>query len=344
MHGDSGLMTNRPALDNQLDDALPRSDPRPHPRCAAKRRRRRIVASAVPLAIVGLLLGNTALVDGQDADATGKSAVHLDGGNIYVSQDGPRDAPALVLIHGLGASTRWWDRVVPTLETSYHVIRIDLLGHGRSAKPAGGGYAIPQQGRRVGQALDQLGVKHAIVVGHSTGGYVATALAEQRGDLVTGLALTDTGPRMDAEITDGLVGELVNVPVLGQLLWRLRTDGILRRGLSTAFAPGFKIPQQLVDDTRGMTYHALTAASHASEDYLTERPVPDRLAGLGKPLLVIFGEQNQRWRSSSAALYRAVPGARVELQPGIGHSAMLENPQRTAALLLSFTSSVLSAQ
>jgi pimeloyl-ACP methyl ester carboxylesterase len=59
---------------------------------------------------------------------------------------------------------------------------------------------------------------------------------------------------------------------------------------------------------------------------------------------VIFGEQDQRWRSSSAALYRAVAGASVELLPGVGHSPMLEDPPRTAALLLTFTSSVLSGQ
>jgi pimeloyl-ACP methyl ester carboxylesterase len=284
------------------------------------------------------------MVNWQDAAATGNSTLPLDGGSIYVSQDGPRDAPALVLIHGLGASTCWWDRVAPMLASSYRVIRIDLLGHGRSAKPAGGGYAIPQQAHRVGQALDRLGVKHAILVGHSTGGYVATALAEQRGDLVTALALIDTGPRMDAFISDGPVGKLIDVPGLGQLLWRLRTDGIIRRGLSTAFAPGFKAPQQLVDDTRGMTYHALTATSHASDDYLNQRPLPDRLTPLGKPLLVIFGEQDQRWRFSSATLYRVVAGARVELIPGVGHSPMLEDPPRTAALLLTFASSVLSGQ
>jgi pimeloyl-ACP methyl ester carboxylesterase len=337
-------MTIPPALDNQLDDADPRSpDQQPHPG-RARRRRRRIIASTTLLAVVGLLLGNAAMVDWQDADATGNSTLPLDGGNIYVSQDGPRDAPALVLVHGLGSSTRWWDRVVPMLARSYHIIRIDLLGHGRSAKPAGGGYAIPQQARRVGQALDRLGVKHAIMVGHSTGGAVATALAEQRGDLVTALALIDTGPRTDAFISQGLVGQLIEVPVVGQLLWRFRTDGLLRKGLSTAFTPRFQIPQQFVDDVRGMPYHALTAASRATDDYLKQRPLPDRLTALGKPLLVIFGEQDQRWRSSSAALYRAVAGARVELLPGVGHSPMLEDPPRTAALLLTFTSSVLSGQ
>jgi pimeloyl-ACP methyl ester carboxylesterase len=317
----------------------------PHPRPTTKRRRRRIVASAVLVTIVGLLLGNTVMVDRQDADATGNSTLPVDGGNIYVSQDGPRDAPALVLIHGLGSSMRSWDQMVPMLATSYRVIRIDLLGHGRSAKPAGDVYAMEQQAHRVGQALDQLGVTHAIVVGHSTGGYVATALTEQRGHLVTAIALIDTGPSLDAFVSSGAVGNLIFAPVLGQLLWRLRTDGIIRQGMSSAFAPGFKkIPQQLVDDARGMTYHALTATSHASDGYLQQRPLPDRLTDLGKPLLVIFGERDQRFPSSSADQYRAVAGARVELVPGAGHSPMIEDPRRTAALLFNFASSVLSAQ
>ncbi|WFE51907.1 alpha/beta fold hydrolase [Micromonospora sp. WMMD1155] len=332
-------MTASPAPGKQVDEVDPRA-PDQQPRGRHARRRRRVIASTTLLTVVGLLLANAASVNWQAAPATGDTILQLDGGDINVSQDGPRDAPVLVLIHGLGASTEWWKSIVPTLAASHRVIRIDLLGHGRSAKPTGGGYAVSQQGRRVGQALDQLGVEQAIVIGHSTGGYVATALAEHRGDLVTALALVNTGPHLDAFISDGPVGKLVFVPVLGQLLWRLRTDGILRRGLSTAFAPGFPVPQQLVDDTRGMTYHGLTAASRASEDYLTQRHLPDRLTSLGKPLLVIFGELDQRWRSSSAAAYRGVAGATVELMPGVGHSPMLEDPAQTAGLLSDFFNSV----
>jgi pimeloyl-ACP methyl ester carboxylesterase len=337
-------MTNPTEFDNQLDDASSQaSDPQPFVR-GDRRRKRAIISATVLFAVVGLLLANAAMVTLQGARAAGDTTMRVGGQDIYVRQDGPRDAPALVLIHGLGGSTRWWDRVVPMLATSYRIIRVDLLGHGQSAKPADGGYSTTQQAGRIGLVLDRLGVTHAIVVGHSTGGYVATALAEHRSDLVSALALIDTGPRMDAFISDGPVGKLVFAPVLGQLLWRFRTDGIIRKGLSTAFAPGFAIPQQLVDDTRAMTYHGLTATSRGSDDYLNQRPVPDRLKDLGKPLLVIFGAQDQRWRSSSAVLYRAVAGAHVEVLAGVGHSPMIEDPQRTAALLLSFASTVLRGQ
>src|SRR5690348_115511 len=131
-------------------------------------------------------------------ESTESSTVSLDGGDIHVCQDGPRDAPALLLIHGSASSSRSWNPMVPLLAGSHRVIRIDLLGHGRSAKPADSSYAVPDQARRAGAVLDRLGVEHAVVVGHSSGGVVATALAEERPGLVTALALVNTGPSLDA--------------------------------------------------------------------------------------------------------------------------------------------------
>jgi pimeloyl-ACP methyl ester carboxylesterase len=326
--GDSGLMKVPTKLEEQIR--------------AESRRRRLVIATAAVVAAVGLLLANAVAVGQQGAEAAGDSTLPLDGGNIYVRQDGPRDATPVVLIHGLAGSTRWWDSLIPLLARSHRVIRIDLLGHGQSAKPAGPGYEIPEQGRRVGETLDWLGVKNVIVVGHSTGGWVATALAEQRPDLVIALALIDTGPGLDARISQGPATQLISVPIIGHLLWRLRTDSLIRKAASTGFSrPEYQISQEIIDDLCSITYHALTATSQAAEDYLKQRALPDRLTALRKPLLVIFGKEDRRWRSSSAAEYRAIPGARVELLPGVGHSPMLENPPETATLLLAFIGSVL---
>ena len=73
--------------------------------------------------------------------------VRLDDGDLYVVEDGPPDAPAVLLIHGTGACTAWWDPVIPQLAGTRRVIRVDLAGHGRSASPAGG-YDVPAQARR----------------------------------------------------------------------------------------------------------------------------------------------------------------------------------------------------
>jgi pimeloyl-ACP methyl ester carboxylesterase len=275
-----------------------------------------------------------------DAEANSSLLLPLDGGNMYVRLDGRREVPPLVLIHGLAASSRWWDPLVPLLTTSYRVIRIDMLGHGKSSKPAGPGYRIAEHAQRVGAALDRLGVKRAIVVGHSTGGSVATALAEQRRAQVKALVLVDSYPCMEADISEGPLSRLLPVPVIGHLLWLLLTGPLTRKAMTTGFSRGFDIPQPLIDDMRGNTYHAFTATSQGAVDYLEQRSLPKRLAVLDTPLLVIFGEEDQRCRSSFANQYRAVPGARVELLNGLGHSPMVEDPSRTAALLHVFAESV----
>ncbi|MFD8546871.1 alpha/beta fold hydrolase [Streptomyces sp. NPDC059649] len=262
--------------------------------------------------------------------ATESWSLLLDDGDIYVCQDGPREAPALLLIHGSASSTRSWDRFVPLLSGSHRVIRLDLLGHGRSGKPADRSYAIPDQARRAGVVLDRLGVEHAVVVGHSSGGAVATALAEERPDLVTALVLINTGPSLDAFIAP-------DSAAAGPTQWP-PTDEQLRRLASTGFSrAGYQAPEELLDEVRAMTHHTCTTTMRATRSYLEQRALPDRLRVLGKPLLVIFGEDDRRWRSSSAYDYRAVPGAQVELLPGLGHSPVLEDPPRTAGPLLAFT-------
>ena len=269
-----------------------------------------------------------------DPDA-GDRFVRLDDGDMHVVQDGEPGAPALLLIHGTAASTAWWDPVVPRLAGACRVIRVDLLGHGRSASPAGG-YDIPTQARRVGAALDRLGAGRVVVIGHSTGGSVATALAEQRPGTVTALALIDSGPAPDAYIDQGLLGRLLLAPIPGRLLWRLRTKATIRKALSSAFTRQIDIPHALIEATLGMTHRAVAGTARASLAYLVQRSLSGRLAALDLPVLVIFGTDDQRWRSSSAAAYRAVPGARVELLPGVGHTPMLEDPQTTGKLLLDF--------
>lgn len=257
-----------------------------------------------------------------------ETAPKPDDGEIYVRQDGPRDAPALLLIHGTAASSSSWDPMVPLMTGSCRVIRIDLPGCGRSAGPDDGSYAVPDQARRVGAALDRLGVGRVTVVGHSSGGTFATALAEQRPGLVTAVALIDTGPSMDAYIADEISIEPARWPDL--------TDEELRQVMGGAFGPGYEIPQPFVDEARGMDFRVFAATSRAIRAYLDEQALPERLAALGKPLLVIFGEEDRRWRPSSAADYRAVPGASIEMLPGVGHSPNLEDPTRTAVPLLAF--------
>jgi pimeloyl-ACP methyl ester carboxylesterase len=263
--------------------------------------------------------------------------VRLADGDMHVVEDGKPGAPALLLIHGSAASLVCWDLVVPLLAGAFRVIRVDLLGCGKSTTPAGG-YDAPTQARRVGAALDSLAVSRVTVIGHSSGCTVATALAEQRPGAVAGLALIDFGPSLDAKTPEHLLFRLLLTRFPGLLLWRLRTEARIRKAARVGFTRPVEIPDAFIEDALRMTHRAFVGTVRAPLDYLRQRSLPDRLAPLGLPLLVIFGTEDPRWPASGAAAYRIVPGARVELLPGVGHTPIMEDPEATGQLLLDFAS------
>ncbi|WP_430496184.1 alpha/beta fold hydrolase [Micromonospora trifolii] len=254
---------------------------------------------------------------------------------MHVVHDGPPEAPPLLLIHGSGMSGASWNPVVPALADHHHVIRVDLPGCGRS--PASPSYAVPDQADRVAAVLDDLGVRSVIAIGHSSGGYIVTALAERRPDLVRSLALVSTGPSPDALLPQPALLRALLAPPLGPLLWARRSDAMIRRGISVTCARPVDVPDDLVSDVRHLTYRTLRSVLRAYDAYIEERSVPERLAALDVPVLVVFGGGDPRWEPSSAHRYDAVPRARVELLPGVGHVPMLEAPEATSRLLPGFT-------
>ncbi|MEU2509207.1 alpha/beta hydrolase [Streptomyces sp. NPDC007863] len=253
---------------------------------------------------------------------------------MYVAHDGPREAPPLVLIHGSGVSGSSWGPVVPALASRHHVIRIDLPGHGQSA-PAPS-YDVREQAAGVAAVLDGLGLRTVTVAGHSSGGYIATALTEQRPDLVGSLALISSGPSPDAVLPQPVFLRALIAPPLGPFLWRVRSDAMLRRGVTVVCHRPVDVPDDLVADVRGIGYRTFRTVLRENGAYIAERRLPARLTALDVPVLVIFGAADPRWDPSSVHQYDTVPNSRIEQLPDVGHFPMLEAPEATAELLLHF--------
>jgi pimeloyl-ACP methyl ester carboxylesterase len=240
----------------------------------------------------------------------------------------PTEQTTLLLIHGTAASSRSWQPLVPLLTPAHRVVRVDLPGCGESALPAATNYAVDDIGSLLGTVLERLELAGVVAVGHSSGGVFAVGLAQQRPDLVRALTVIDTGPDMSAYIAEDI--DLRGVP------WTGLTDEQLRLAMRDGFHPGYRIPQDYVDQFRELDFGVFGAVSASIREYLASSSLPQRLVRLGKPLLVIFGDQDQRWDPASADDYLVVDGAKVQLLNGLGHSPNLEDPARVAALLLDF--------
>jgi pimeloyl-ACP methyl ester carboxylesterase len=299
------------------------------------------IAIGVVAALAVLLVLNTVIVDRETKSAgvtePGGRLVDTAAGKLEVVESGPRSGEPIVLIHCFTCAINYWSKTIPPLARRHRVVAVDLLGHGGSEKPSSG-YSVPDQATAVAEALGKLGVSDAEVVGHSLGGAVAVALAEQSPALVNRVFIVDTPPTHE-EGDLGLVAKLGFAPVIGEFFWRVKPDFAVRKGLEVAFAPGFDVPDEFVEDVDRMTFSAYDDSPSGFDDYTKEEPLDRRMRETGKPLFVIMGAEEQIIDEPAKRLaeYRTtVPGTQTKLIAGAGHSPNVEKPAETAALVLGF--------
>src|SRR5215213_8508711 len=118
-----------------------------------------------------------------------------DGTKIATLVAGPPEATeSIVFLHGLGGSQATWGGVLGAFADTYHIVAVDLPGHGSSDKPSpeATDYSISGLAAKIGELLEKLEVSPAVLIGHSLGGATALQLAIDRPKLVRALALDDS--------------------------------------------------------------------------------------------------------------------------------------------------------
>ncbi len=105
---------------------------------------------------------------------------------------------AVVLLHGFLENSGMWNGVVDILSKANRVICIDLLGHGQS-DCLGYVHSMEAMAAAVKAVLNHLKIRKSILVGHSLGGYVSLAFAEENPDSVKGLCLMNSTTRADSQ-------------------------------------------------------------------------------------------------------------------------------------------------
>lgn len=241
----------------------------------------------------------------------------------------------LALIHGLGSSRQAWGRVAPLLlESGFRILPVELPGYGehRSRQPERTieGMADAAAASIEARAGGDSGAP-VIVVGHSMGGLVATAIAERAPGLADRIVLVNSSLTVASRLTAHRGSEgLIHKPVVGPIAWRIAPRGKLRDGLRSAFAPGYPVPDVFVDDLRACSWATFTRSNTAMNAYLQARSLPDRLAVLGVPSRLIYGTQDLRIDAAAIdAVCAAQPGTVVRIE-GAGHTPMWESPELAA--------------
>jgi pimeloyl-ACP methyl ester carboxylesterase len=258
--------------------------------------------------------------------------MRVNGAELDVLLSGQERSLAVVLLHAFPLSREVFAPLLPTLEAEFRVVAPDFRGFGGS--PVGPEpVTVDLLAGDVLGILDHLGIRRAVLLGLSLGGYVALRVAEREPRRIWGLVLADT--RSEGDDDDGRLRRAAGVrkvmsagsaayaeaalpALLGRTTLRDR-PGVLPRLLALAAA----------NPPAGIAAALMAMAARTS----TTTSLPD----FRFPVQVVVGEEDGVTPPGLARTMAArIPGARFAVVPAAGHLSCFENPAAFEAAVLPF--------
>ncbi len=245
-------------------------------------------------------------------------------GAMHYRIDGPETGPLVVFANSLGTDLHLWDDIVASLP-GIRALRFDKRGHGLS--DLGGAVTVGDYADDLAALIDALAVGPVVFVGLSIGGMIGQALAARRPDLLRGLVLSNTAPKMGtAEAWAARVDAIRNGGI------EAIADAVMERWFAPAYRakPDLAVWRNMLTRTPQDGYIEACLALAAADLTATT-------AALDLPVLVIGGaEDGASPPELVSALAAAIKGAELHILPATGHIPPVEATAEIAALLQGF--------
>jgi pimeloyl-ACP methyl ester carboxylesterase len=266
--------------------------------------------------------------------------LEIDGREVNYCELG--EGPAILFVHGLGASWQSWLEQMPEFAESHRVVAMDLPGFGYSESPSED-ISIEYYARWTAKFMDILGIESAAVVGNSMGGFVSAELAIKSPERVQRLVFVSAAIFWQNRRRAQPLVQLARMSdaVVARALVRATDDIATRRRLRYAAlaSAGFRYPQYVSDELA----HEMVRSARRTDGFL---PALEALAGydleeelpkISCPTLIVWGANDQLVSVKDAErLEDLIPDSRREVFERTGHVAMLERPERFNRLLREF--------
>jgi len=215
--------------------------------------------------------------------------------------------PALILLHGLSGSSRWWLKNAPVLARYFRVYVVDIIGFGRSR---GQKFALQEAPGLILKWMESVDEERISLVGHSMGGYIAASLAS-------------VSERVD---------KLVLVDALGQSIGRSLARSAWGLIESFSVMPRDFYPILVSDAMRAGPYTLLRAVHDVLQPDLSI--AFDRIEARS---LIVWGDRDYLLPlQAGQRLHEYLPGSRLEIMSGAGHVAMWDRADEFNQLTLEF--------
>ncbi|MBI2526973.1 MAG: alpha/beta fold hydrolase [Candidatus Rokubacteria bacterium] len=241
-------------------------------------------------------------------------------------QDGGH-GPAVFLTHGYSATGRMWEGQRQALGERYRIISWDMRGHGQTdspADPAQYSHALTVADMRA--LLQHLGQARAVVGGLSLGGTMSLAFRLAHPEMVRALVICDSGPGFRKPAAREEWNQQA----------QRRAQDLEARGLAALGGRSREMEE-------AMRHHrSAQGLAHAARGMLAQQDsrIIDSLPGIGVPTLIIVGGEDTPFLAPCEYMAKKIPGARLEVIAGAGHSSNLAQPEAFNRVLAEFLDSL----
>lgn len=267
------------------------------------------------------------------------------GGKIHYRDQGNKKGPAILLIHGSNSMLQTWEPLVALLGDKYHLISLDLYGHGLTGPNPTSAYDAESNIAEAVKVLDVVGVDKAFWVGNSMGGWLTWRAGLSVPDRVSGLVLIDASGAQVEQKAKPYLGARLAQSWFGQMLLPEITPRFLvKSSLQETVARPDRVTEELVD--RYWELLRFPGNRQAAVDRAKTPREPEKWAEVGSlnmPVLLLWGEQDKVIPLSHARAFQAaIPGSQLITYADAGHLPMEETPAQVARDIDSWIDNVIA--
>ena len=274
--------------------------------------------------------------------------VSVDNGlTVHIRDEGPRDGPVIVLLHGSNSDLHTWDAWTTSLAAKYRVIRFDQIGHGLTGPSPMRDYRGGAFVDTVDRIATKLGVTKFALAGSSMGGGVAWQYAIAHPERLTGLVLVDASGAPDLSKQSLPIGfRIAKTPVLRDIMLYITPRSIIASSMHQAVSNQAIVSDSMIDRTWDLLRYP--GNRQATMDRFAT-PLPsmktEALAVIKVPTLILWGADDKLLPVSGAKWFAAhIPGSKVVTYSGIGHLPMEETPDKSVTDLMNWLATVQPAR
>ncbi|MBK1988088.1 alpha/beta fold hydrolase [Sphaerospermopsis aphanizomenoides BCCUSP55] len=259
--------------------------------------------------------------------------------------------PAVVLVHGFGASWLHWRKNIPVLAENCRVYAIDLIGFGASAKPEPGVkmiYTLETWGQQIADFCREVVGEPAFLVGNSIGSIVAMQAAVSNPDIALGTALLNCSLRLlhdrkrltlpwTKRVGAPILQRILSIPAVGEFFFsQLAKPKTVKKILLQAYANGEAVTDELVEILMAPAKDPGAAAVFLAFTAYSSGPLPEELLPvLPCPAIILWGTADP-WEPINLGRELADFPQVQKFIPleGVGHCPQDEAPELVNPILL----------